>query len=138
MNNHEKHYMLWDGIVKKLRHSKKAGILYINENDIYTLKKDVYENHPSLGGFSKNHPILSGFSYCYACEEASKIKSEKNFNTDYCQCCPIDWGYDIGAIVEGCGAFNSLYRRLLQRIDVGTAIDLATKIRDAEWRDRDE
>ena len=117
-DNHEKHYILWDEIVKKLKYFKDSGGWYIREDIIYTLKEDICENHPNL----------DGFSCCYACNEANKIRFEKKSNNRYCSYCPID------PIIDNCKAFNSLYQRLCQRGNIDTVIDLATKIRDAEWR----
>ena len=124
MGNHKKHYILWDGIVKKLEQFKKAGILYVNEDDIDLMKTYV----------CKNHPNLDESIHCYACAEAGRIKYKKNSTDSKCYYCPIDWRRDFGVTINYCGRPKSSYRRLIHGRNIDDAILLAIKIRDAEWK----
>lgn len=123
-SNHEKHYILWNEIIQKLQDFKDSGGLYVIEGTIGTLKKDICKNHPSL----------DESSYCYACEESDRIQFEKKSIADSCIYCPIDWGYDIKVKPRHCWNSESIYRRLLQERYIDDAIQLATKIKNAEWR----
>ena len=124
-DNHEKHYILWSEIVKRLQYFKDTGGLYVTEGTIDTLKKDICKSHPSL----------DEFSYCYACDEMYRIQFEKKSSADGCIYCPIDWGYDIKVKTRDCLSPESIYSRLLQERCIDYVIDLATKIRDAKWKE---
>ena len=131
MNNHEKHYMLWDGIVKKMEYFKDmlgSGLSYINGIAISKIRNEIIKNHPDLDNFIR----------CYACEEAKRLQFEKTYSTGDCTYCPINWEYDNSAKVYNCVSPGALYYRLCRGCNIDGAILLATKIRDAEWRDRDE
>jgi Zn ribbon nucleic-acid-binding protein len=125
-SNHEKHYILWDEIVKKLQYFKDVGVSHLHEESIDLMKADICENHPNLGSPS----------HCYACNEADRIQLEKKTHSaDECVYCPINWGYDIGAEIDDCGDPESIHRRLREKRYIDdSAIKLAIKIRDAEWR----
>ena len=131
MNNHEKHYILWDGIVKKMEYFKDmlgSGIFYINGGTILKIRNEIIKNHPNLDSLIR----------CYACEEANRIGYKKKYNKGICFYCPINWGYDMeGVKIRTCVSPGSIYRAVFERCCIDDAILLATKIRDAEWRDRD-